>query len=220
MLVSGDEEVRGAVTRLIASKARTPTSAEIAQALGRGADEIDAALRRLADAHALLLHPNSTRVWVAHPFALAPGGCWVQTAKHGYWANCVYCAFGIAAALKCQATVTTRLGGEGDTVRYEVGPAGVRSDGVFHLSTPVRHWWDNVIYACASFQPFRNEAEVDAWCERHAFPKGAVMPMDQLWRFASEWYGSYVDQPWRKRSADEVRAVFARHGLTGDFWDV
>ena len=190
MLTSADEAVRGALTRLIAAQARTPTSFDIARELGCSAEDVDVSLRKLADAHALLLHPNSTRPWVVHPFALAPGGCWVQTAKHGYWANCVYCAFGIAAALKCQATVTTRLGGEGETVRYEVGPDGVQSDDVFHLSTPVRHWWDNVIYACASFQPFRAAADVDAWCQRHGFPRGAVMSMPQLWGFASEWDGS------------------------------
>ena len=159
--------------------------------------------------------------WVVHPFALAPGSCWVETPRLGYWANCLYCAFGIAAALRTDATISTRIGGEGEAVRYVVegGRAPETSD-VFHLSTPVAHWWDNVVFACSSFQPFHAEADVDAWCARHALPKGAVLTMPALWAFASDWYGQHLDQPWRKRSLDETRALFARHGLTSDFWRV
>ncbi|MEO5821639.1 MAG: hypothetical protein ABIT71_14150 [Vicinamibacteraceae bacterium] len=46
-------------------------------------------LRRLQDAHALQLHPLGCRPWVVHPFALAPGSCWVQTPRIGYWAQCL-----------------------------------------------------------------------------------------------------------------------------------
>lgn len=44
------------------------------------------------------------------------------------------------------------------------------------------------------------------------------MSLDALWRFAADWYGGYLDDPWRKRSAQEVRALFDAHGLTGGFW--
>lgn len=123
--------------------------------------------------------------------------------------------------LKTDAVIATRIGGEGEAVRYAVeGGRPVDTGDVFHLSTPVAQWWDNVVFACSSFQPFHAEADVDAWCARHALPKGAVLTMPALWRFASEWYGRHLDQPWRKRSADEVRALFARHDLTGGFWQV
>jgi len=29
-----------------------------------------------------------------------------------------------------------------------------------------------------------------------------------------------VSEPWRKRTAAEIREVFERNGLTGDFWRV
>jgi len=44
------------------------------------------------------------------------------------------------------------------------------------------------------------------------------MTLDALWRFASDWYGGYLDQPWRKRTPAEVRALLDLHGLTGPFW--
>ncbi|MBV8614388.1 MAG: hypothetical protein JOY66_11545 [Acetobacteraceae bacterium] len=221
MLDERDLTVRGALTRLIASIGHAPPLAALARESGCTEADAKAALHRLAEAHALLLHPGSDAPWVVHPFALAPGSCWVQTERLGYWANCLYCGLGIAAALRCGAVITTRLGGEAETVRYRVknGTLATR-DGVFHLSTPVARWWDNVIFACSSFQPFHDEAAVDAWCERHALPRGAVLSMDQLWRFAVDWYGDYVHKPWRKRTPSETAELFQRNGLTGAFWSL
>ncbi len=74
--------------------------------------------------------------------------------QKGYWANCLYCGLGIAAALRSDAEITTRYGGEGEAVVYRVRQGElVEPAGVFHLSTPVARWWDNVIFACSSFQP-------------------------------------------------------------------
>lgn len=217
-----DQDVRGSVTRLIAALGYAPTHAQVAASLGITVAEVEAALDRLHATHSLLLHPHQRRVWVAHPFALSAGSCWVQTAGHGYWANCLYCALGIAAATERDAVITTRLGGEGDTVHLAVKSGQIIAGGelLFHLSTPAAHWWDNVIAACASFQPFRNEAEVIDWCARHAMPRGHVMTIPQLWAFASDWYGSYINQPWRKRSREEIRTLFARHALPEPFWRV
>ena len=218
---SEDETVRGELTRLIARLGHAPSLEQLAARVGRSAGEAATHLQRLADAHALVLHPGSVRPWVVHPFALAPGSCWVQTPEKGYWANCLYCALGIAAALKCDAVITTRYGGEAETVRYEVAGGEVHpAHDLFHLSTPPARWWDNVVFACSTFQPFRTESDIDAWCMAHDLPRGAVMSIPQLWAFAHEWYGAYVDQPWHKRSAEEVRDVFQRHGLTGPFWSV
>jgi hypothetical protein len=220
-LEPAEETVRGALTRSIAGLGHAPDEEDLAKALGMKVDELRVRLRRLADAHALLLHPGGTRPWVVHPFALAPGGCWVRTPRRGYWANCLYCGLGVAAALDCEATITTRLGGEAETVTYEVRDGQVSpSDHFFHLSTPPARWWDNVIFACSSFQPFRRAVDVDAWCEHHALPRGAVLTIPQLWRFAADWYGACLDRPWRKRTAPEVEELFRRHGLVGPFWKV
>jgi hypothetical protein len=218
-LSPADQQLRGLLTRAIARLGHAPSLAQLAAEAGIGIAEAEAGLRRLHDARALLLHPHKCEPWAVHPFALSPGSCWVEAAGRGYWANCLYCALGIAAALKTDARITTRLGGESRTAHYRV-EAGklLDTDGVFHLSTPARSWWDNVVHACASFQPFASEAEVDPWCERHAMPRGHVMSLDALWHFASDWYGDYLQEPWRKRTPQEVRALLDSNGLTGDFW--
>ena len=221
MLDAQDERVRGVLTRAIARLGHAPSLDALAAELGRPRQEVERSLQRLADAHALVLHPGTCRPWVVHPFALAPGSCWVETEQGGYWANCLYCACGIAAAMRCDAKIHTRYGGEGEAVTFHVAQGRLTDTGdLFHLSTPAAHWWDNVIFACASFQPFHTEADIDAWCHRHALPKGAILTLPQLWRFAGDWYGTYVAEPWRKRSAAEVQQVFHRNGLTGPFWDM
>lgn len=214
-----DQDLRGLLTRAIARLGHAPSPADLAREAGGTVAQVEDGLRRLHQAHALLLHPHRCEPWAVHPFALSPGSCWVETAERGYWANCLYCALGIAAALRADARITTRLGGEAETARYRVeGGRLLDTQGVFHLSVPARQWWDNVIHACASFQPFASEAEIDPWCERHAMARGHVMSLDSLWRFACDWYGNYLDQPWRKRTPEQVRALLEANGLTGAFW--
>ena len=206
---------------MIAELGYAPSTSQMALRLNLSPAEIDASLQRLHEEHALLLHPDGRRPWVVHPFALSPSNCWVQTPDQGYWASCLYCGFGICAATQCDAVITTRYGAESETARYIVQDGQVQaSDDVFHLSTPVRNWWDNVIHACASFQPFCCEADADDWCKRHNLPRGEVMTISELWNFAQDWYGTYLTQDWRKRSREEVRALFSRHGLNSDFWKI
>jgi hypothetical protein len=219
-----DQDLRGLLTRTIALAGRAPSNAELARAAGVEEAQVEASLQRLHDTHSLLLHPHKCEPWLVHPFALTAGSCWVdigEPSERGYWANCLYCAFGIAAATGKSAVVTTRYGGERITTAYRIGEGRLLDHhGLFHLSTPAARWWDNIVAACASFQPFAREEDIDPWCERHGMKRGATMSLDALWRFASDWYGAYLDDPWRKRTPDEVRALFDRHGLTGPFWQV
>lgn len=218
-LSDADQDLRGLLARSIAERGHAPPIGELAEAAGLTVDAAESALGRLHDAHALLLHPHRCEPWVVHPFSLSPGSCWVETPGHGYWANCLYCAFGIAAAMRIDARIATRLGGEDRPASFRVaGGRLLDTQGVFHLAIPARHWWDNVIHACATFQPFASESEVEPWCARHALPRGHVMSLEALWRFASDWYGNCLDPLWRKRSPAEVRALFDAHKLTGDFW--
>lgn len=61
---------------------------------------------------------------------------------------------------------------------------------------------------------FRDEEHID----RSANTRGATMTPEQLWRLADVWYRDRDDPSWRRRTADEAEAVFAKIGLTGDFW--
>lgn len=215
------ELVRGTLTRQIAERGHAPTNDELASALQCSCKDVEQALLALHASHSLLLHPHKVEPWVVHPFALYPASCWVQIGDRGYWATCLYCAFGIAAALKADADIFTRFGGESEQCIIRVRNQDIlEKDLVFHLSTPIRQWWDNVIHSCASFQPFHCEQDVGSWCQRHRSAKGAVVPLSLMWSFASAWYGDYVSKPWRKRSGAEIRQVLESNGLDGPFWSI
>ena len=216
-----DVLVRGELTRAIAELGHAPGNAELARRTGGTVRAVEQALGRLHDTHSLLLHPHICSPWVVHPFALSPGSCWVDVGDRGWWANCLYCGMGIAAALDRDASIYTRIAGERDTLVVHVSCGRVEeADLLFHLPVPVRHWWDNVIHACATFQPFRSEAEVEDWCMRHDLPIGAIVPLPEMWRFAADWCGDYLRKPWRKRSREEIIALFDRHGFTDEFWRI
>lgn len=220
-VTSFQEQVRGTLTQQIAQCGYAPSNNELASLLDSTRQKIEEALLALHASHSLLLHANKVEPWVVHPFSLYPSSCWVQVGDRGYWATCLYCGMGIAAALRADADIFTRFGGESEQCIVRVRDQDVlEKDLVFHLSTPIKEWWDNVVYACASFQPFRNQLEVDDWCRRHEMKKGAVVPLPQMWRFASAWYGDYVAKPWHKRSKEEVQQVLEDHGLVGAFWSI
>lgn len=153
-----EERVRSALTQQIAERDHAPINGELASSLHCPLKEIEDAPSALHSTHSLLLHPHEIKPWIVHPFAPYPASCWVQVGLQGYWATCLYCALGIAAALKADADIVTRFGGESEQCFIQVrGQDIVEKDLVFHLSTPIREWWDNVIHSCASFQPFRHE---------------------------------------------------------------
>ena len=66
---------------------------------------------------------------------------------------------------------------------------------------------------------FRSEELLDEWCRTHAVPKRPVVNLTQLWGLAKAWYSSRLDPDARRPQPDEMRAIFARLGLTGPFWD-
>jgi len=43
--------------------------------------------------------------------------------------------------------------------------------------------------------------------------------MDRLWSLATSWYFTRLLDNSRRPQPDEMRSIFARLGLGGDFWD-
>jgi len=66
---------------------------------------------------------------------------------------------------------------------------------------------------------FRSEERARAWCREHGHPLQPLVGMDQLWSLASTWYATRLEESSRRPQPDEMRAIFAGIGLTGDFWD-
>ena len=66
---------------------------------------------------------------------------------------------------------------------------------------------------------FRSEERVREWCAAQAMPVRPLVSMNQLWSLAHEWYATRLQPDSRRPKPDEMRRIFARIGLEGEFWD-
>lgn len=66
---------------------------------------------------------------------------------------------------------------------------------------------------------FRGEEQVARWCAVNQVPSRPLVTFEQLWQLAVEWYGNRLTDDARRPGPAEMRQIFARIGLTGDFWD-
>jgi len=66
---------------------------------------------------------------------------------------------------------------------------------------------------------FRSEELIGDWCTHRGLRVRPAVRMDQLWRMATAWYATRLDPDSRRPAPDEVRSIFARIGLRGEFWD-
>ena len=49
-------------------------------------------------------------------------------------------------------------------------------------------------------------------------PRGAVIPLEQMWRLTGPWYADRLNEDWRPKTAEVVERLLTEAGLTGDFW--
>jgi hypothetical protein len=66
---------------------------------------------------------------------------------------------------------------------------------------------------------FRSEELVDDWCRARSLPRRPLVSLPQLWQLAVAWYGDRLSPSSQRPGPDEMRAIFARVGLEGPFWD-
>ena len=201
---------------------------------GHGPDEDDLAglfevdvqrvregLDALVEEHGVVLHPGSHRIWVIHPFSLAPTNFWVRSAKGSWWGNCAWCSLGVAALLAEDCTITSTLGGHDEQVQVEIRDGEVFPQDLWvHFSVPMTRAWENVIYTCSTMLLFASPEQVDAWCSQHGIPRGDVQPLPKVWELARVWYGEHLSPTWTKWSVDEAREIFRRFDLGGPIWQL
>lgn len=217
--MSLDNLVHQEIMRAFAERGHAPDTSTIAARLAVSTEEVETSLHRLHEQHALVLHPDRPAIWVAHPFSTSPTGVWVAAAPRGWWAPCVWCACGISALTAPDATIHARLGGESRETCIVMHRGELASaDLLVHFALPARDAWKNVIHYCSTVLPFDRPEAVDAWCKRHALPRGATVQLSQVLALAREWYGNYLDPHWSKWTLAQAQAIFDRVGLCGDAW--
>jgi len=50
--------------------------------------------------------------------------------------------------------------------------------------------------------------------------RGAVVPLEQVWRLTAPWYADRLDYDWTPRTSDAIERLLTDAGLTDDFWRV
>jgi hypothetical protein len=146
LLTSLERAVRLFVYRHFIDTTRAPDVATLADAVKAKSDAVIAALKRLADLHALVLAPATTSIWMAHPFSAVPTAYPVAIGGRTYWANCAWDAAGVLSLVGGNGESGTRCADCGEEVAMVVRDGRMHGDGVVHYAVPPRRFWENVAY--------------------------------------------------------------------------
>ena len=142
-----DLAVRHAIYDGFLTAGRAMQASEIAQQLRMDEPAIRAALRRLADTHALVLQPSSGEVLMANPFSAVPTAFAVASRGRSWWGNCIWDGLGILAMAAVNGSVSTGCPDCGEALRLEVHAGQVSGSAcVAHFAVPAREWWRDIVF--------------------------------------------------------------------------
>ena len=143
-----DAAARTQIYEHIFANGRIPSLPELARALAQPEAETRAAVQRLADAHMLVLAPDSDDIIMANPFSAVPSPFAVTAAGRGYYANCIWDALGIPAMLGGEGVISTSCGCCGFPIQVTVGGGTATAsapEAVAHFALPAASWWNDII---------------------------------------------------------------------------
>jgi len=219
MIQEIQDKIRFQVNKFIFDNGYAPTTGDLSEIMNIDENEVKTGLTKLAENHAIVLHPGTFGIWVAHPFSLAPTLFWVESGGRKWWGNCTWCSLGIAALTKADTRIFTKMSGEKDPLQIDiVGGKIVQKELLVHFPVPAKKFWDNVVYTCSVMLTFQNEVQVDDWCKRHRINKGEVYSIEKIWELARLWYGNYLDPAWTRKTPEYAASLFKQTGLVSDFW--
>jgi hypothetical protein len=143
-----DTEVKLAMYRVTADTGVVPTSSEVARKIDAEEAEVLAAFARLHKKRLLVPEPGDfSRIRMASPFSEIATAFPVDANGKRYYANCVWDAYGIAAALHTDAMIPASDGHTGEPLWLEVkNNQPILRSYVAHFAVPAAHWWDDIIF--------------------------------------------------------------------------
>jgi DNA-binding transcriptional MocR family regulator len=142
---SFDNAVRLHVYSHFVDRERPPTARETAEALSCSVADVEAAYRRLADAHVLVLAPGTVEIWMAMPFSAVPTTFRVTVGEHSWWANCAWDALGIPPMLSSDGQISTSCADCLEPVSLTIRDGSLlETSGLIHFAVPARRWWTDI----------------------------------------------------------------------------
>jgi hypothetical protein len=141
-----DLRIRNEIYSSFVRTGNAPTPAETAAALGLTAQEVEAALQRLHDAHALVLAQDGRAIRMLNPFSAVETSHRVEAGGRSWFANCAWDALGIPAALHVDGRIASTCPDCGEALELEVrdGALARGAELLVHFVVPARRWWDDI----------------------------------------------------------------------------
>jgi len=143
-----DAAARAQIYEHIFEKGRIPSLPELAVALAQPETETRASLQRLAEAHMLVLAPDSDEIFMANPFSAVASPFAVTVDGRLYYANCIWDALGIPAMLGRDGVINTSCGYCGFPLQVTIGGGTVVAnapEALAHFVLPAARWWNDII---------------------------------------------------------------------------
>jgi len=138
--------VRLAIYRAIERSGSAPGAAEVARALDLAPADVEDRYRALAGAHVIVLHAETVEIKWAPPFSAVKTPFVVRAGRSAWHAPCAWDAFGIPAAIDCDAQIEAVCAWSGARVPCGVEHGLACGDGLIHLLVPAAHFWDDIAY--------------------------------------------------------------------------
>ena len=135
------------IYRRTAAEGEVPSLDSLAGGLEKSRDEINAACLALQESRLLVLDEISGEIRMAPPFSGVASPHRVKVKDKTYYANCIWDAFGVAAAFGSDADIATGCADCGDPMSLKVrNGAPLPEPCVIHYAVPAAHWWDDIVF--------------------------------------------------------------------------
>ena len=143
-----DLAVKLSIYATIAETTKAPTSAEVAKALRTSVEAVEAAFARLQQKRLLVPEPgNLSQIRMAPPFSGVETPFRVKVRDKSHYANCVWDALGIPAALHDDAVIEASDGHSAEPIILKVKNGRPMLQAcVIHFAVPAARWWDDIVY--------------------------------------------------------------------------
>lgn len=140
-----DSELRLLIYDEIVRRGEIPTVATLARLLGCPLEDVRASLRRMDEAHTLVLQPAS-EILMANPFSAVPTPFVAEVDGRRWFGNCIWDALGILATLHADGRVLTSCGASCEAMELSVRGGVLGGEGVVHFAVPAFRWWDDIVF--------------------------------------------------------------------------
>ncbi len=141
-----DWQIRLYIYHQLIATGAAPTLHAIAEHFAISVPVARQALRRLHNAHALVIETGSDAILMAHPLSAQPTDYRVQVDDIWLYANCAWDSLGIPAMLARDAPIEARHPISRERIAYAIvnGELQMPSRAFVHFAQPFRHWYDDI----------------------------------------------------------------------------